>query len=338
MIARMTFFLLSLRHIYQNLYFMKTFLLKASALLLMSILCSCSQSESHDDILSTPRYNVSFHLKSAFEVQPLSSNRAIPSGVPNEPEPGVKTDEPQSPNEPFFNRIEYVLYNAINGELIKNILFVENDTEDDFGTYLYDKLEEGEYIVAILAHSIESASFAENKVGGDDVGDAFYSSARFEVKANDQENSIELTLGRVVSRVEFVATDNAPPTTTNFTMEVSGRYNSFEMQEGNTTQLTALTQSYPLEAGGKASYAFYTFVPLTGIDGDTCRIESIQLKTLGTNGEIIHNISVQNVPIIRNKVIRYTGKLYTKKKFSETLELEIENYGEWDEEIEKELP
>jgi|GEM_PF-1560609 len=321
-----------------KLNFMKTSLLKAYALVLMSILCSCSQSEPHDEIVVTPRYNVSFHLKPAFEVQPFSGDRAIPSGVPNEPDPVVKTNEPQYSNEPFFSRIEYALYNAVNGKLIKNALFVDNDTEDDFGTYLYDKLEEGEYIVAILAHSIESASFVNGEVSGDDVGDAFYSSAEFEVKAINQDTPIELALRRIVSCVEFVATDDVPPTAINLTMEVSGRYTSFEMQDGNTTQPTALTRGYALEAGSKTTYAFYTFVPLTTQEGDTCHIESIQLTTLDIDNETIQSISLQNIPIIRNKVTRYTGNLYTKKKVPSTLELEIENHGEWEDPIEKELP
>lgn len=81
-------------------------------------------------------------------------------------------------------------------------------------------------------------------------------------------------------------------------------------------------------------HSFYTFIP----PGNE-KI-AVTLTTTDNSSNILRKRTVANISPIANKIIRYTGILYTPPKPDETestYQMEIENNGKWGDTIEKEL-
>jgi len=312
---------------------MKSKVLKLLVPLLSCVFVSCSSPELREE--NNTLYGVSFYLQPSFDIRSFPKTKSMPGNLPSEPHTKQADGTEEEPS--LFDRIEYALYEKETGALVKHISLTEENSDEDFGVYLYDKVEAGIYKVALLAHSASDASFENNIISGGDVGDSFFASAEFEVGPHSQELSVELTLRRVVSRIEFFAEDVIPVAADKFIIQVSGRYDSFNLREGNATQLTPLTQVYSLNETGETAYAFYTFVPTSASETDTYSIDEIQLTTLDNSGDTLYSVTVQNTPIIRNHIIRYTGDLYTRK-ISNALKLQIEDNGLWKDPIDLQLP
>ena len=68
---------------------------------------------------------------------------------------------------------------------------------------------------------------------------------------------------------------------------------------------------------------------------------SVTLTATGSDNQVLRKRTVTDIIPIANKIIRYTGILYTPPKPDETentFNLIIGNNGEWDEPEENELP
>jgi hypothetical protein len=285
---------------------------------------SCTE---RDESTSGQRlYSISLELKKDVEILPFSGTKSIPTYIPSEPQAIEKQE-----SAPLFSRLEYIVYHKESGALVKSQSFTEENS-DDFGVYVYDELEAGTYLIALLAHSASGMTLSGNQAAFSEVTDSFHAIKEVTVGPESEENTVEIILKRLVARVEFAGTKAIPDDASKFVLEIEEQYHTTNLKDAEAATVRALKKEYLLSGGvspGEAFvYSFYTFVP-EPLQGDTSYLSGVKLITLNQHEDTLHTIRLTSVPVIKNRVTRYTGSLYASKTNSNTLELEIEDYGHW---------
>lgn len=283
------------------------------ALLLLGMSCA-----KKDDVEPEKLQNIQFRLELSPEILPFSPLRAIPSGGP--------TDPRVSGEHALFNRLEYLLYRDNDPTPIKRETFKPSD--EDFGHYVYDKFKKGTYTACFMAHSAGEVTLNNNNITFSTLEDMFYRRITFVVDGK-ADITKDVLLERIVSRVEFVATDNVPEEVARLILKVRQVYNTFNIYTGVTskehTQLTKEQVFTPQEkqAGKKNKHQFYTLVP----EGST--IDECHLLSLSNGGDTIRLRSVKDIPIAMNRLIRYKGVLYSPDTPEGTFEISVHDNGAW---------
>lgn len=286
------------------------------------LLVSCSTKE---EIAPDKKlFPLCFELKKDFELLKFPDTRSIPGYRPSDPR---ATDD----SGLLFNTIEYLVFDNESGAVVKHERLTA-DNADDFGEYLYDELEAGEYLIALMAHSSSAMVVNGRHAAGTDVTDTFYAKTEINVGPDSETSSIEITLKRLVSRVEFAANKHIPDSAARLILEIQEQYNTLDIKAGSAGEPRSLRKEFAL-AGGTPSgdspvYSFYTFVPEPA-RGDTSYLGSVKLITLDIDNDTLHSVRLTAVPVMKNRITRYTGSLFAPNTNKTTLEIDVENFGQW---------
>ncbi len=304
------------------------------------LLIGCSKEVVHERKPSDVVHAVRFRLAPNPKIDPFPDTKSIPQKFPPEPVPSKGGDSGISDNV-SFSHIEYAVYDAVDNTLVHHFTFSEDDESlDDFGVFIYDTLKAGDYKICILTHSVPTVNFTTNKLTFPDIADTFYGSDDFEVSLDTKDIEKEILLKRIVSKVEFVAKDPVPDMVEKFHLSVPGRYNVIDMFTGKVANETiAYTSEHtflPEERGENIfnTHAYFTLVP----SGENITLEKTILTAKDDNDDIVRQRTIDDIPIIANRVTRYTGVLYTPGSLDDRFDLVFENDGKWGEPIETELP
>lgn len=276
---------------------------------------SCSKSL---EIPEEETCKVEFRLQLSPEILPFPTTKAMPGGDPDEP-------SLSTPNG-LFNRLEYTLYIDEHPAAIKSLSL--DPSYEDFGQYMYEELPRGRYKASFLAHSAGSAERNQNIVTFPLMKDVFFKQITFEMDGKT-DIAKEVQLDRMVSRVEFVATDAVPDSVVRLLINAKQIYNAFDLFTGVATEDFMLYNKEHLlsklekqnKSGNK--HTFYTFVPA----GKT--IEEASLIALTQNNDTTRHRQVSHIPIAINRLIRYTGSLYSPDISGATFDLSITDNGAW---------
>ena len=288
------------------------FLCLASA----GLLSACSSDSESLEVIDEGTVSVRFYLELQPDVVPFGT-RVMPGGLPAEPsvveEPPVsEPEEPiEEPAESMFSCLEYVVFDQ-DDRIIKHqqLKSEEGNTTE---MMVADEFSPGVYQICFLAHSSSDIQLeGNNMVFPDEVSECFYYSEEFEVEIGDDMTE-NFTLTRVVSRVEFVATDEIPGDITSFKVETSGIYKTFDLlygyaaKETSAFTLTHVFTDDDREPGNAPVHAFYTFVP----QGEENTLTKATLQALNAKEEPVREKEITDIPIYPNRITRYSGILYT---------------------------
>lgn len=309
-------------------------------LISICILTACDKEHSPELSTSETLYEVRFRIEPEPEIVAFQSTKSIPQNYPPEPTP-VKSEGEPDENDLSFSFIEYAVFDAAKDTLVHHIRFSENDKQlDDFGVFVYDTLKAGNYKVCMITHAIEEASLSGNKLSFPDIDDTFYGSAQISVQASTAGQEKEIILKRIVSRVEFVATDAVPEKVKTFRISVSERFNTVDLLTGETYEdATPHEENHTFTTAERGenyfnTHAFYTLVP----SGEDVKLSRISLVAKDVNNENVRERTLINIPVIVNTITRYKGILYTPGILDDRFDLTFENDGKWTGLIEEELP
>lgn len=300
-------------------------------------LAGCSSPASDEIEIVQNLFPVQFSVQLQKEVLPFSLTRSMPPNAIPEP---VVPDEGGSENElgDLCSTIEYLVYKDGNQpELVKHRTY-RADTEPDFGI-VYDTLPAGNYQVYLLAHQSKQATLSENVFSFDEPSDSFYKSQSLHLKEGNETN-VDICLQRIVSRIEFKAADKIPGNIARLELSVGCYPSQLEILTGNGRISSASNNfSYEFRTDEKGQpdkiHSFYSFIPAND------EKISVTLTSIAQDNQIMRKRTVTGITPIANKIIRYTGILYTPPKPDETentFNLIIGNNGKWDEPEENELP
>ena len=255
------------------------------------------------------------------------------------PEPTVPDKEnPDKELKDFCSTIEYLVYdkNDLEEPVKHHIYNVE--TDNDF-SIVYDTLPAGNYQVYFLAHQSKKSLFVKNTFSFDKLSDTFYGTKVFNVEKTEETN-MDIDLERIVSRIEFKAIDPVPDVIKQFDISVKNypaKLNILTKEGLASSEEQSFTYLFKPNDKGQSgkTHSFYTFVA-----SGSKRI-SATLTSTDIDGQVMRCRTVTDILPIANKVIRYTGILYTPPKPDDsenTFNLIIGNNGEWSESVENELP
>lgn len=310
------------------------------ALACVLYLTGCSNNPSLEEVVNPEKevYPVQFSIQMEKEVLSFPVTRSMPDNTI--PEPSVsKADGEEAELNELCSTIEYVVYKEEENTSIyvKNKQFVYDTSamDIDFG-FVYDSLPQGNYTFYFLAHNSKTATLSNSVFSFDKVSDTFYDVLSLEIGAAEEINE-DITLQRIVSRIEFMAIDSVPAMLKQFDMEINGTACQLDITTGmgiKASEKQILSYAFKNEDIGVVNkiHSFYTFIPAT--DNKL----AVHLSAIAQSNELIRERQINDIIPEKNKIIRYKGRLYSRSESDDTFQISIYENGKWGEETEEELP
>ena len=319
---------------------MKTKYLLTFASVCILSLTGCNSQPSIEGIEPSEKvfYPVQFSIQMEKEVLSFPTTRSMPDNPI--PEPNVsKADPGEAELKDLCTQIEYVVFELKEETpvLVKHRRFIldEANLDAEFGI-VYDSLPKGSYQCYFVAHNSETANLSGTTFSFNKVSDTFYKVLSLEIGAAEEINQ-DITLNRIVSRIEFMATDPVGSTLKQLDMYIEGDASQLNLTDGSgitsTTNSTISRTFTPEEIGQSNTInGFYTFLPSAEAK------LSVRLTAIGQTSETIRERNITNISPAINKIIRYKGRLYSRSESDDTFQVSIFNEGKWDEPEEVVLP
>ena len=271
-------------------------------------LTGCDSSSLEKVIPQTKFFPIQFSIQMEKEIVSFPT-RSIPNNVI--PEPTVsKAGESDAELNEICSTIEYVVFkNEDTPALIKHKQFTYDPTDLDADfSCIYDSLPQGDYKFYFLAHNSKNAVLSGSTFSFDR----------------------DVSLQRIVSRIEFMATDSVSDILKQFDMEIDGISNQLNIATGQGIKIPdkqILSYTFKNNEIGEVNkvHSFYTFIPPT--DNKI----AVRLSAIAKNDEPIRERQIDNI-------IRYKGRLYSRSESDDTFQISIYNNGKWEETTDIELP
>lgn len=205
----------------------------------------------------------------------------------------------------YFTKLNVMLFDA-DGAKVFDKVRTQLATDDDFGT-LSAAIQAGTYTVVAVGHSsavsatIKSPQMVQfTAKDGQKLTDTFCYCGT--VTVSETPEQFQLKMHRVCAMVEVVATDNDVPD--GFARVVVGYTGG--SANFNPTTFEGTTKSTQSEARIKADrYQVFTF-PYMATTGTLKMTLSMQTA----DGTVLAQKVIDEVPVTRNRITRYTGHLF----------------------------
>ena len=293
------------------------------------MLTSCNSS-NESSLSDQKMYPVQYSVSLNKEV--LSFTRSIPPFDIPEPT-AVYSETGNDDVSDLCSYIEYIVYKNENQLPIRHRQFIT--TEPDFGI-IYDSLPAGNYQIIFIAHSENSATLSDKKIVFDNISDTFH--AKIEQEVGLSENTfLDVTLYRIIGKIEFVATDTIPEKLKKFTINVNRYPKQLDVFTGYGSYTNAehlISYSLNTEDIGKSNFT-HSFLSLIPTNSETL---DIKLTATDKNELTIRSRTISDVKPLPNQTIRYSGRLYNSAASDDTFILSLHNGGSWGETVEETLP
>ena len=321
---------------------------KTTILIAITLCCilvlSCSKEADAPVSLNTGKWTtIRFQVNLDREVLPFTPTKAMPTLDIGDPtaasnnNPETTPEEPDSPDpslpekDEYFKYLDYIVHKEGEETPLKTTRFnLESEESNGIEANVVDSLLPGRYHICFLAHSDFDAFIDDEAAQFQKVTDTFHHySEVLEIKEGETVEK-EFMLKRIVSRIEFVSTDKVDEHLANFTISVDNYPYQINLTTGiglSSNSSYEQTDTFTEEQRGQAkhTHSFLTFIPDPG--------ESLVVNLTAKDGEENTTRFRDNIEVNpeRNRVIRYTGILYTPKVSDDQFILSIET--EWNQEI-----
>ncbi|MDL2255380.1 hypothetical protein LJC44_04470 [Parabacteroides sp. OttesenSCG-928-G06] len=306
--------------------------MKSHAFFALSLLVciGCDKPESKP---VEPPSLITFSLSLSQEIIPFPESKSMPPL--NIPGPQVETREGEEKElKDQCCTIEYIVYNDKETAPVRNVCYSLQENNLDFGI-ISDTLEKGVYTIILLAHNSPAGTLAGSTMTFDRVSDTFYLLFELEIEAGQVYHQ-EVTLSRIVSRIEFVSTDVVPADAGSFAMAVARYPGAIDIQTGegvvDSSDPVTFTHTFTETEKGTTglTHAFYSFIPAEEATMD------ITLTAYTEEAEVLRSREVSAVQPQRNRIVRYTGRLYSYSPSDDEFTVVIDDV--WDTPVEEVLP
>lgn len=217
----------------------------------------------------------------------------------------------------IVTKLCFAVYSSASDTHPKTI--VQQKGDSDFGKATF-KLDKGTYYLVVLAHksTIDPDMSNINVIDFKQyVTDTFYA---YDTLTIDQSLNKELKLRRAVARFELSTTDNIPDSCTRLQLVLSNVCTAFNPVTGYGTAPAEKNYRSNFKSGetGKPFSFGRCFFP-TAEDSKT----DVTLS-LYTNGQQTFTRTFPDVPIRRNTVTRYIGRLFSEQSLSVSMQSDDE--------------
>lgn len=227
-----------------------------------------------------------------------------------------------------FTKLNVMLFNA-DGTKYFDKVRTQYSTDENFGQ-LSLTLPAGEYGVVAVGHSsAKSATIKSMEMvqftasDGQKLTDTFCYGGT--VTVGDEPEQHQLTMNRMGAMVRFTFTDEEiPAQLTHVKFDYTGGSANFNPTTSEGTTKSTQSETRPVAADDV--YEIFTF-PYLSSSGTL----KVTVTALTAQGDVIKKRTLEQVPVTRNRITSYTGKLFsdedgviTQSGFGFTVN------GEWD--------
>ena len=205
----------------------------------------------------------------------------------------------------YFSKLNVMLFDEDGNRAFEKV--ATQTIEDDGFGILNLSLVEGTYTVVAVGHSSARSVTVKSPVmvqftasDGEKLTDTFCYCGTVTVGSDD--NQYELTMLRATAMVQIKMTDEVVPNQfAKLVIGYTGGSANF-----NPTTLEGTTKSTQSEARqAAATYQVYTF-PYMSVTGKL----KMTLTAQDANGVVLYQRTIDDVPVTRNRITRYTGHIF----------------------------
>lgn len=198
------------------------------------------------------------------------------------------------------SRLNFAIYQG--DEKVKSLAQKQGDS--DYGTAGFS-LPEGSYTLVVVAHnstgtctftSLDKITFKDNI-----VTDTYLYSGELTVTKETQ--TVDIGLRRVVAMFRLVLTDEVPAEVCQLKFYYTGGSSTLSGETGYGSVNSRQTVKLDVVAGQK-QFEVYTFP-----HAETDELKMV-ISALDANGEVLRERTLENVPVTRNRITRYTGQFF----------------------------
>ena len=225
-------------------------------------------------------------------------------------------------------KLNFAIYDA-EGVRVKQIN--QKVSDSGFGTVSFE-LEEGSYQLVVLAHSSDSNPTMTNPAKIQFTNATKYSDTFLyyaDVEVDDEPQTLNITLNRIVSLCRFVVNDPIPEGVTKMQFYYTGGSGAFSAMTGLGVVNSKQQMTFDVVPGTTgAAFDLYTFLhqPADQID--------LVATALGADGNKMYEWSFE-VPMEQRKITRMSGDFFTADASVEShgAQVTISINREWEGEI-----
>lgn len=257
----------------------KSFLIAGIILLLTA---SCSKTPFENGVLENQDANL---VVNVYEIEHTPFSSLVTRTAP----------------ENACTHINYAVYN-LDGTRIKQVNQVLGDA--NFGTASF-KLTEGDYFLAVVAHSSNSNPTMTDPTcikftNANGYSDTFLCSGNITIGEESQEMSV--SLNRIVALCRFVTTDEIPDDVTRLKFYYTGGSGAFDAQNGLGCVNSKQTVIFDL-SDGQTQFDLYTFLH------DTEGTIHLTVTALDDDDNVL-NERTFDVPLQQNHITWLSGAFF----------------------------
>lgn len=206
-----------------------------------------------------------------------------------------------------FTRLHVMLFTE-SGERAFATVKTQTSGDADFGT-LSVSVDPGTYTVVAVGHSsartaaLKSPQLVQFTASdGEKLTDTFCVCAQITV--TDQPQHYDLTMRRMTAMVQFIFTDeDVSAAMTHILISYTGGSANFNPSTCEGT--TRSTQSERRTRSASQTYQVFTF-PFLAAEGKL----KMTLQALDASGTVLHQRTLENVPVTRNRITTYRGAFF----------------------------
>lgn len=216
-------------------------------------------------------------------------------------------------------------YAKYNNEYISQI--TQSNSNSDFGN-ITDELPVGTCTIYFIGHNSTECNLNQenNIITFDKISDTFIYSKDIEVKEEGAYIN-PIVLERAVGKLEIIGEDAIPNNAKRIVFSLTNHYSSYSLvsnQAMGDKTTTTREWEYASNNIGKenVSYSIYSFI------SDLPNISYLSITSYDLLNNIIKEINIPNIQLYKNKIVRYTGKLFTPDTTENSFNISIDK--EWD--------
>jgi hypothetical protein len=226
--------------------------------------------------------------------------------------------------EDVCSRLCFHIYNDVG----ERVAYVNQKVDGDGFGNAYFTLERGHYYLIVVGHSASNnPSFSKNErvsISGSDLGDTFWCARDLEI--GDEAVVEDLTLNRIVSRINIIPVDKAPAEMNQMIFSYKGSKGTFDGLTGYGSTNTNQTVVQDVNSADK-QFGFY-MIPSAEKDSIDLAIRTYSVNEKGSATPLTEK-KISRLPVQRNSVTVCKGNLFDNESSEMLVEIIVRIDDEW---------
>jgi hypothetical protein len=219
------------------------------------------------------------------------------------------------------------LFDYVDGELVATVHKIQGDADFDIPSL---EMKFGEHHVYFVASRGKNPTMSGTTITWETPSDTFWKDVEVSV-SDGSAGSVSVTLDRVVTKLRVAVNDAVPEGTASVGITPQTWWYGLDYMTGAATQSQQTERSIAVPASYVGTSG-QLMVSVFGLSDDDEWMTDVTIKAKNDAGDVIGQVTLDDVPFLRNRVTEASGNLFgSSTSFSITMNTEwLEPYVlEW---------